>query len=1077
MSTSRQRPSLTSMTHPARAALALLVWLAACAVAQLASPTSAWAEQVQHSGEAGIMGTVELPRDVYDRLVAAGQLPPVAPRKAPVGWAPGTATVAVQVRDDGAGANIQASLQIQVLEDEWTLVPLLPLGTAVESARVASLDGGGGQGEQEVNLVPAQGALAWGVREAGRYRVSLVYRAEVQQSADGRFVALPLPRASSVKLSGSLPGTGHDVAIIPSEGLVVTPAGNQTRFESTLPAADGALLSWSLPTGRSHAVSRADYRGILYEGRAVEWLGTYTVELFDDGTVTLPLLPRSVTLSQLQVDGADAPILQENGRFATLVRGRGRHLVRVGFETTVASGDGPPSLQLQIPAVPVSRFELRLPGRKEVTMQPAAAVNHGFDSGATVAVAHAGLTEQVSMQWTEAVPDDVQAETRVDVGLYHAAWAEEGILAVEALVDLDVRRGETATFTLRVPPGVQVDAVRAAGDGEGGAAPSAVADWRLGQPSADGSCDLEVFLDRKIDRRMVLSVTYGRSLPQTTATDDQVDLPLLSAPAARRQRGMAALLATRERTLQPAAADDVTGPGGDGGANRVGENQLPAFVRQALALPVAHTFKYVDSPPRLAVKAAEPDRQVGRFDAQVDTLVSLGEVTLRAVATVDIRVKSGTVSTLTLDLPAGAQLLGLTGPSVRRHVLAELPAGGAVAERRQLEVEFTQEMEGQFRLEASYEQILGDGESQVAVPLLGVREAEVEQGRIAVEALSAVEVQPAEVAQLTVLDVGELPRQLVLRTTHPILHAYKYVHAERAPELTLEVTRHALESVQEAAIDEATYATLYTRDGLAVTRARFALRNSREQFLELRLPGDSEIWSVSVDGRSAKPARKESEDGEVRHLIQIIHSTRGFVVELVFQTRGGAIRGLGTVRGVLPRPEILVTRSRWDVYLPDGIDYREPQGNLELVTAALAVDRSTMEQEMAGEPQTGDIAAHDESLRLEVPLHGVHFAFEKLYANQDDREVGFIIPFASGLGGRLAAAGVACSTLLLWTGLGLGLRAQRRAYAVAAFGLVGLAVLVFRYQAGLAPAVVVSLLLVLAGAGWLVWRRRHTEAA
>ena len=61
--------------------------------------------------------------------------------------------------------------------------------------------------------------------------------------------------------------------------------------------------------------------------------------------------------------------------------------------------------------------------------------------------------------------------------------------------------------------------------------------------------------------------------------------------------------------------------------------------------------------------------------------------------------------------------------------------------------------------------------------------------------------------------------------------AYKYVRAEPAPQLDLAVTRHDVIDVQEATIDEATYTTLYTKDGLAVTTARFFVRNSREQFL------------------------------------------------------------------------------------------------------------------------------------------------------------------------------------------------------------------------------------------------------
>jgi hypothetical protein len=169
---------------------------------------------------------------------------------------------------------------------------------------------------------------------------------------------------------------------------------------------------------------------------------------------------------------------------------------------------------------------------------------------------------------------------------------------------------------------------------------------------------------------------------------------------------------------------------------------------------------------------------------------------------------------------------------------------------------------------------------------------------------------------------------------------------------------------------------------------------------------------------------------------------------------------------VLPRPEILVTRSRWDVYLPDGIDYREPSGNMELIAPGAAVDQAKMQETLAsGEPDA-------ESLKLEVPLRGVHFAFEKLYANQDDREVGFTLPYASGFGARLAGLGVIACTLLLWLGVAIALQGNRRAAAIAALGLAGLLVLILRYQASTTSAVVVTVLLAAGAGAWFVWRMR-----
>ena len=119
-----------------------------------------------------------------------------------------------------------------------------------------------------------------------------------------------------------------------------------------------------------------------------------------------------------------------------------------------------------------------------------------------------------------------------------------------------------------------------------------------------------------------------------------------------------ALLSGPELSLEPVEEVGVT---------RVGENQLPSFVANLLTMAVAHTFKYIDTGPLLSVNTVAPERKQGRFDAQVDTLVSLGDVTLRGAATVEIDVKSGTLQDLRLTLPANINVLGVSGPSLRNY--------------------------------------------------------------------------------------------------------------------------------------------------------------------------------------------------------------------------------------------------------------------------------------------------------------------------------------------------------------------------------------------------------------------------
>jgi len=459
-------------------------------------------------------------------------------------------------------------------------------------------------------------------------------------------------------------------------------------------------------------------------------------------------------------------------------------------------------------------------------------VTTGSHEGSTTATVYVPMTDIVSFSWSEAVPEEIKTEVRSNAATYHLAHADEGVLYLRALVLYEINRGETNVVELLLPPDVQVNRI--------GSESGAVADWRIAAPDEDGSRVVSVFLDRQLRGELLLDVQYDRSLPpREDDTAGGFDVPLIRAIDTHRQKGMVALLASKELTLNPVETNDAT---------KVGENQLPAFVRNSVEMTVAHTFKYTETPPRLVVEASVPEKVQGKFDARVDTLISLGDVTLTGSATIHINVKSGRIMDLGLELPNGVSLLNLTAPSLRTYrVVPE-------ADCQKIEIEFTQEMDGQFLLDVTYERILVDGEPRVGVPTVAVSGAEVEQGRIGVEALTAVEVQPAVADQLSSLDIAELPRQLILKTTNPILLAYKYVHVDPPPNLALAVTRHKVLGVQEAAIDRAEYRTLFTSDGLWVTTAEFTMRNSRKQFLRVRLPADSSVWSAFVDGRPEKPA-------------------------------------------------------------------------------------------------------------------------------------------------------------------------------------------------------------------------------
>lgn len=953
-------------------------------------------------------GRVELPLAVYQDLIRAQG----GSGGAPAGFALGRATVNVSgaLEDDRWVATVTVDVPVRILEARWTLVPLVAVGTPITEATV---------GGNAVELVPTPAGMAWATNEAGRKTVRVVYRVEASRYGAGHSLPLSLPRTTA-SLTASLAATGLDLALIPATSSSVSEVGGATRMTATLPAGSGAQLSWrGAGTSGAHTLSRASYHGRLV-GTSVHFRAELGVELESSGAIRIPILPADVALTEVRVDRQPVAISVVDGNFAATVRGRGRHTITLAFQVPRTDHDGLPGVDLRIPQVPVSRFELVLPGVKEVQVTPSAGVEVNHARGETVATFHVAMTDRLSLSWPEAVPEGVaeEVEARANAILYHVAHADEGVLHVRAIATYEITRGSLSQLSFEVPSGVQFNDVRAAAGG--------VSDWRLTDETT-----LTVFLDREVDDAFTLEVEYEQALGATSATgatEAEVPIPLLTARDVHRQRGMVALLSSRHLTLEPRTEENVL---------RVGENQLPASLRESVEMTVAHTFRYLETDPVLRVAVTERERERGLFDVQVDTLVSLSDVTLAGSASVSVNVKSGSLTELTLALPAGVNFLGLSAPSLREHRVRE------DGDRQLVDVEFTQDMEGQFRIEVNYEQITAEGDAELVVPSLHVEGADVEQGRLALEALAALQVEAQTLERLSPVEISELPQQLVMRTTNPILLAYRYVRATPAPVLGLRVTRHQEIEVQDATIDEAIYRTLFTDDGLAVTTARFTVRNNRQQFLRVALPPGSEVWSATVAGRPETPAlATDAQDDAPAVLINIINSTEGFPVELTYATEVPRLGLFGRVHGQLPRPDMVVTRSRWEVFLPAGRHYAEPVADMDVVEFGTFTPGDAL---ALGETSFNA----DGRLRISVPAEGIRYTFEKLYAGQRSSTVEIAIPYMSPAGHNVGLFGSLLGTLLAWLGLLGSLiggfarpSASRRTMLVfAGAGIVGAAIL------------------------------------
>ncbi len=1043
--------------HPLHFAAFLCLVMMSVFLARPAQATEITVPDLVKPNSTNAGGQVTLPLDEYQRLL---QQATTLPLPAPSGYAVGQSVLNVvfHQRDGHVTATVQAEVEVETFEDEWTLVALLGPGAALESARISG---------EPVQLVQRAEGLFWLAEKRRQATVQLVYHVDSRFAERSYVTSLPVPRAAATRFALQIPQTHIDLAVAPAANLVTSETDSGTSASGTLPSTASMMVSWRVAAEREFVLSRADYTGAS-QAQAIAWHATIDAEMLIDGEVTVPLVSTATTLLEVRVDGEAATVFSEEGRFAVRLAGAGKHRIDLSFLSAVTYPDGVPSTGFDIPDVPVSKFQLTLEGDKLVQATPhggqKSSVEIDRDKGATVATFYIPMSSHLALNWMEAIPEDVAVERRANAVVYQALHAAEGVLYGLAAIRYEITRGEANALEFSIPSNAQVNHITSPA--------AAIADWIVVESEEDGDTHIRVFLNRAVTGEFILNVAYEQLLEDRVSDGGEeaaaIGVPILRALGVARQKGMVALLSGPDLALAPLEHTDMS---------EVGENQLPAFFRNQLEQAVSHTVKYHSATAQLAVNPVTPERRQGKFNAQIDTLISIGEVTLKGQVSIENDVKSGVLRELRLLLPADVNILGVSGPSIRNHTIT------IEGDQQLVDIEFTREMDGQFRIELNYERIMLDGAAETTVPRVQVADADVEHGRIAIEALSALEVQASLVEQLSSLEINELPRQLVLKTTNPILLAYRYVQTEKPFALQLRITRHEEIEVQVAAIDAANYQTLFTTDGLAVTRVQFDVRNSRRQFLRLSLPPDSEIWSVFVNGNAQKPAFASDTEAATKDvLIKMINSSTAFPVELVYATRGDAMHNFGRIKSSLPRPDMIVTHSNWDVYVPAAPRYGKPKTNMDLIAAQLvssvkdvSIDllRGTVANVISGEP-----------LHIELPTQGLLYRFAKLYANQSAEDAQFSLRYVHRSAGFAGLWISLLATLAIWGGIvalgggidvsGNGALQRLPAYlpwTLLAAGTALVALSIGLLGASIIPPSVLSLAVAAGLLAWQAWRR------
>ncbi|MEI8342864.1 MAG: hypothetical protein WCH43_15170, partial [Verrucomicrobiota bacterium] len=285
--------------------------------------------------------------------------------------------------------------------------------------------------------------------------------------------------------------------------------------------------------------------------------------------------------------------------------------------------------------------------------------------------------------------------------------------------------------------------------------------------------------------------------------------------------------------------------------------------------------------------------------------------------------KQGSPDGVSFRLPASAPEARVTGGNVR---------------------ETTSKVEGDWRIyQVAFQTDLIDrtdftvdfelpGEGKVSLPAFELLNLERSEGFVIVDNASQYEMQ-VDPAKLDAAQSSQIP---FLPQTSRNARIFRAL-----PGWGLQINRVKLEkdSGRDAFVAWAELTTAIRADGSEWHRATYHLQNRSLQFLPVKLPGGTELASVSVAGENVRADRGKVDGKEVL-LVPLIKTKPGDVsydVDLVYRNQKTGSR-FGLTRKALADPEVVgitVERTLWNLYLPEEAARPHFGGNMNEVLAGV----------------------------------------------------------------------------------------------------------------------------------------------
>jgi hypothetical protein len=582
-------------------------------------------------------------------------------------------------------------------------------------------------------------------------------------------------------------------------------------------------------------ITRAEYVGAV-KGELVQLEATLDVEVLSAEWAQLPVQFGEAAIGTARTD--DGAVLLRGvgeGRYELLVRGQGKHQIKLGLVAGVKSATEGRSFMVQCPAVGVSNLELEIPEKDlavQVTPQRTSELKADPQGGTRVR-AVLGATGQFTVRWQPKSGGTDQAAGLANVTDTLAVDVGDGVVHTHAVFEYQILRGSLGELLVEVP-----------------------ADQRLLDVQVPGLRDWQT---ETVDNRQRVKVRLHAPATDSVRLELHTESPLadeafpvghVRALGVARESGLLAVRSAEDVGLEHVVREALT---------RVDAADAPT----ALHKPGSTFYKFFTPDHKLTVVAAQLKPHLV-VDSHLAVLLDKTRLTTRGDFAIQVS-RSG-IFTLTFRLPAGVQVDDVRSEAMERFEVA------AADKAQNLTVYFSKKLLGKLTIAVTASQTRDKPAGEVALPLLEPVNVTREQGLVAVLAPESLEVKTdaarlqgaraATPAELTAL--GFQPQTPAGST---LAAAFSFVSRP------VSIVQTITERPRRTLVAVGTVATVKEDVLQVTTNFRYQIQFAGTDTFRLAVPAAvSDRLQIEGDGiKERRKAQQPTDDGLVEWIV-VLHS-------------------------------------------------------------------------------------------------------------------------------------------------------------------------------------------------------------